>query len=320
MALLRNVCCSLLAGTIAMNAGLVSGQSFPDRPIRVLSGDAGGPADIAIRLIGPGVSASLGQQVVVDNRYWVNAIESAAKALPDGYTLLSFVGVTWIAPLLRDNLSWDALRDFSPVTLAGRTAAVLVVHPSLPVKSVKDVIALAKARPGELNCATGPLGSSTHLAMEVFKSMAGVNVVRVPYKGNIQALTALVGGQVQMFFANVPAAAPYVRAGRLKALAVTSAEPSALAPALPTMAASGLLGYEVDSITAILAPAKTPAAVINRLNQEIVRVINRPEVKEKFLNAGMEPVGSTPERLLGTMKAEIARLGKVIKEAGIRDE
>jgi tripartite-type tricarboxylate transporter receptor subunit TctC len=308
------------AAALSLLAGSVLAQSFPEKNIRVFTGDSGGPADIAIRLLAPTLSAAFGQQVIVDNRYWVNAIETVAKAPPDGYTLLIFVGVTWLAPLMRDSLSWDAMRDFAPVTLAGRTAAVLVVHPSLPVKTVADLIALAKARPGELNCATGPLGSSTHLAMELFKSMAAVNVVRVPYKGNIPALTALVGGQVQMFFANVPAAAPYMKAGRLRALAVTSAQTSALAPGLPTMAASGLAGYEVDSLTAMLAPARTAPAIINRINQEMVRAIKRPEISERFLNAGMEPVGSSPEQLGNTIKAEIARLGKVIKEAGIRDD
>ncbi len=305
---------------LVIAAGTVSAQNYPHKPIRVLTGDAGGPADFAMRLAGPGLASNLGQPVIVDNRPWAVAVETAAKAPPDGYTLLIYASIIWLAPLMRDNLPWDAVRDFAPVTLAGSAPNILVVHPSLPVQSVRDLIALAKAKPGELNCGSGPTGSTTHLAMEVFRSMAGVNLVRVPYKGNVPALSALVGGQLQMFFANVTSALPHVKSGRLKALAVTSAAPSALAPGLPTMAASGLPGYEVVSIIGLFAPSRTPAALITRLNQEIVRVLGKPDVKEKLFNTGIEVIASSPMQLAATMKSEIVRLGKIIRDAGIREE
>ena len=177
---------------------------------------------------------------------------------------------------------------------------------------------MAKARPGELNYASGATGGSTHLAAELFKSMAGVNIVHVPYKGSAPAITALISGEVQLTITDVGLVAPHVKSGKLRALAVTSAEPSALVPGLPTVAASGLPGYEAVGMTGILAPAKTPAAIINRLNQEIVRVLNMPEVKEQFFNAGVEVVGSSPEQFAATIKSEIAKLGKVIKDAGIK--
>lgn len=307
-------------GMMAAGASVAVGQNYPNKPIHIITGDSGGPADFGARLIAPGLTASLGQQVVVENRYWVSAIEAVAKAPPDGYTLLIYASIIWLAPLMRDNLPWDAARDFSPLTLAGSSPNILTVHPSLPVKSVKELIALAKARPGELNCATGPAGSTTMLAAEAFRVMTRVNFARIPYKGNVPGLSALVGGQVQLMFANAASAAPYIESHRVKALAVTSAEPSALAPGLPTVAASGLPGYEVVAILGMFAPAKTPASLIKRLNQEIVRVLNTADVKQKLFNTGIEVVGSSPEKLSAMMKSEIARLGKVIKEAGIREE
>ena len=197
---------------------------------------------------------------------------------------------------------------------------VLVVHPSLPVKSVKELIALAKARPGELNYASGGIGAAGHLAAELFKFMAGVNIARIDYKGNAGAVTAIMGGEVQMGFNSAPSVAPHVKSGRLRALAVTSAQPSVLTPGLTTVAASGLRGYESVVMVGIFSPAKTPAAIITRLNQEIVRVLNREDVKEKLLSAGTEAVGNSPEQFLATIKSEMATVGKLIKDTGIRVE
>jgi tripartite-type tricarboxylate transporter receptor subunit TctC len=286
----------------------------------MLTGEAGGPADVAARLLGPGASANLGQNLVVDNRPWIIAVQTAAKAPPDGYTLLIYASIIWIAPLMRDDLPWDPLRDFAPITLVGSSPNVLVVHPSLPVKSVAGLIALAKARPGELNCATGPGGSTTHLAAESFAAATGVKFLRVPYKGNVPALAALAGGDVQLMFASTTSAMPYVRSGRLRALAVTSARRSALAPGLPPIAAAGLPGFDVAAIMGIFAPVKTPATVIERLNRDIVQSLNRPEVKEKFMATGIEVVGSSPEQLSATMKSEMARFGRIIKAGGIQDK
>ena len=192
------------------------------------------------------------------------------------------------------------------------------MHPSLPVKSVKELIALAKARPGALNYSSASTGSSTHLAGELFKFMAGVNIVHVAYKGTAPQISALISGEVQLTIVEEGSVEPHVKSGRLRALAVTSAEPSALAPGLPTVAASGLPGYEATGMIGIWAPAKTPGAIINRLNQEILRFLNLPEVKERFLNGGEEIVGSSPEQLAATIKSDGAKWGKVIKEAGIR--
>ncbi len=292
-------------------------QTFPGKPIRMISTEPGGGADFAARLIAQSISGPLGQPVIVDNRGPILSIETAAKAPPDGYTLLFHGSTVWLAPLLQST-SYDPVRDFAPLTMVASSPNILVVHPSLPVKSVRDLVALARARPGELNYSSGPSGSSPHLAAELFKVLAKVKIVRIPYKGTGPALTALLGGEVQLMFATAATAAPHRKSGRLRALAVTSPGPSALLPGFPAIAESGLPGYESVSFLCIFAPAATPLEIIARLNQEIVRALNRPEEKEKFFNAGTEALGSTPEQLAATIKTEMARMGKVIKEAGIK--
>ena len=201
-----------------------------------------------------------------------------------------------------------------------RSPSVLVVHPAVAAKSVKELIALARASPGELNYASGPTGVSNHLAAELFKAMAGVNLVRIPYKGGGPAVNALIAGEVQVSFPSAAGVTQHIRSGRLRALAITSAQPSVLFPELPTLAASGLAGYESEGLAGVFAPAKTPAVLINRLNQEIVRCLDRTDVREKFLKAGLETVGSSPQEFGAKIKSEITRLGKVIKDAGIRSE
>ena len=212
------------------------------------------------------------------------------------------------------------IRDFAPITWAAKSPNVLVVHPSLPVKSVSELISYARARPGELNYGSGGSGSSTHLSVELLKSMTGINVVRVPFKGNGPAVNALFAGEVHMMIATAGSVAPHLKSNRLRALAVTSPQPSPLAPGLPAMAASGLPGYESMQIYGVFAPSKVPAAIVKRLNEEMVRVLGRADIKEKFLASGVEPVGSTPQQLAATIKSEIVRIGKVIKDAGIRGE
>jgi tripartite-type tricarboxylate transporter receptor subunit TctC len=315
----RFVAWMFLAGMMVLGTRMVSGQNYPSKPIRIVTAAPGSGNDFAARLMAPGLTGSLGQQVIVDNR-GIIAIETVAKAPPDGYTLLFYGTVLWLAPFLRDNVSYDPILDFSPVTWVTNSPNILVVHPSLPVKSVEALIALAKARPGELNYGSGSAGSTSHLAAELFKAMAGVNIVRIPYKGAAPALNDVIAGQVHLIFPSASSVMPYVKSGRLRALAVASAEPSALAPNLPTVAASGLPGYESASILGMFAPAGTPATIINRLNQEIERALNRTEVKQKLFNAGAEVVASSPERLAATVKSEMARLGKVIRDAGIRGE
>lgn len=317
----------LAAGMIAVGGMLLaacpaSGQNYPNKPIRLVTAEAGGGNDFSARLIVQGLAGSLGQPMVIDNRGGAGgaiAADIVAKAQPDGYTLLLYANNIWIIPLLRNNAPYDVVRDFSPITWAAGSPNIVVVHPSLPVKSIEELIAHARARPGELNYGSGGSGSSTHLAMELFKSMAGVNIVRVPFKGNAPAMNALFGGEVQLMFVTAGTVTPHLKSGRLRALAVTSAQPSALAPGLPTVASSGLPGYESNQIYGVFAPSRTPAAIVRRLNDEIVRVLGRADVREKFLAGGVEPVGSTPQQLAATIKSEIARMRKVIKEAEIRE-
>ena len=305
-----------IAVCLAIVPALAFAQVYPAKPVRVIVTGVGSGGDFAARLIAQGVSPSLGQQIIVDNRGSGNLpAEITAKSPPDGYTLCLSAAPLWITPFLR-RTPYDPLRDFAPVTLVVTAPNVLVVHPSLPVKSVKELIALVRARPGQLNYATSGVGGSGFLAAELFKSMARADMVRVNYKSGGLALTELMSGEVQIFFANAGAAAPHLNSGRLRALAVTSARPSPLQPGLPTVAAA-LPGYELVSVQGLFAPARTPDAVIARLNQEIASFLQRPDVKEKFLAAGMESLGSAPEALMATVKSEMDRLGKVIRSAGI---
>ena len=297
--------------------GSVSGQEFPGKPIRIVVGGAGSSADFVARLVAQGLSANLGQPAVVDNRpSGIIPGETVSKAPPDGYTLLSAAGTQWIGPLLQKT-PYDPIADFSTITLAGRAPNILVVHPSLPVKSVRELIALAKARPRALNFATSGTGSTTHLAGELFNALAGVSITRINYKGAGAIINDLVGGQVDMMFGTSGSVIPHIRSGRLKALAVTSAEPFALLPGLPTVAAT-VPKYESVGMVGFFAPARTPDLVINRLNQEILRVLNQADIKEKLLSVGIEPVGSSPKEFRSALRSEMTRLGKVIKDAGIR--
>ena len=309
-------------GTAILAAGSVAGQSFPSKPIRIFTAAVGGGVDFAARSVAQGITAPLGQQVVVENRGGSAAVsaEQVAKSAPDGHTLLMYGSGFWMTPLLQDNVRYDPVRDFLPVVLTSSAPNVLVVNPVLPVKSVRELIALAKSRPGELNYATSGTGSSGHLASELFKSMAGINIKRINYKGSAQGLTDLVSGEVQLGFSNAATTTPFLKSGRLRALAVGSAERSLLVPGVPTIAESGVPGYEAVSVIGLFAPAKTPANIIARLNQEVVRVLTQPDVKERFLSNGAEAMGGTPEHLDQKIKGEIARMGKVIKEGGIRGE
>lgn len=310
---------AFFAVTLIFGAGMLSSQPFPSKPIRIIVGGAGGGNDFVARLIAQGLGGgTLGQSVIVDNRAGGAAPgEAVAKSPPDGYTLLVSGSSLGVQPLIQ-TIPYDPVRDFSPITLIATSPNIVLVHPSLPVKSVRDLIALAKARPGELNYASAPTGGLTHLAGELFKSMSGTNIVRVAYKGAGPALNGVVGGEVHLMIGTVTSAVLHVKSGRLRALAVTSLQPTALAPGLPTVAASGVPGYEVVSLDTIYAPAKTPAAIVNRLHEEVVRVITRADVKQKFFDAGMEILAYTPEQSAATIKAEIAQWSKVLKDAGIR--
>jgi tripartite-type tricarboxylate transporter receptor subunit TctC len=315
----RNAARTLAVVLMISGAYPCGAQSYPTKALRMLSAGLGGGSDVAARLIAQGLSETLGQPVVVDTRVGgIIIADIAAKAAPDGYTLMTYSSTLWLVPLMRATTPYDPIRDFAPITLVGRSPMVLVTHPFLPATSVKDLIGLAKAKPGYINFATGPSGAVPHLAAELFKAMAGIDIVQIAYKGVGVAVTDVIGGRVQMMFPNASAALPHIKSGRLHGLAVTSAQPSPLAPGLPALAASGLPGYECVAMYAVLAPAKTPARLVKLLNQEIVRVLNRPAVKERFHLASTEVIASSPEELTTTMKAEMARMGKVVKAAGIR--
>jgi len=312
---LTTVCAllSLVAGAVCAQA-----QTFPVKPVRFVTSEPGGGNDIVARMLADGLTASLGQRVIVDNR-GIIAAEIAKNASPDGYTLLVYGANIWLLPFLRDNVPWDPQRDFAPVTIAVQLPNVLVVHPALPVKSVRELIDYAKARPGKLDYAAGTIGVSPHLAAELFKSMTGVDIVRVPYKGGGPALNGLIAGETHLMFPNAGSALPHMKSGRVRALAVSSAQPSALTPGLPTIA-SMVPGYEFVAVIVIFAPAKTPASIVELLNRETVKVLRQPDVKERLFNTGNEVIASTVREFGAYMKADMQKMGKVIKDAGIKAE
>ena len=303
---------------LSVSVSISYAQTYPSKPIRIVTGEAGGSNDFAARQIALGASASLGQPVIVENRTAIIAADNVSVAQPDGYTLLYAGTPLWISPLLRKT-TYDLVKDFATITQVMTAPNVLAVHPAVPAKSVKELIALAKAKPGALNYSSSGVGTSNHLAVELLKSMAGVNIVHIPYKGGGPALIALLGNEVQLSFITAGSTAPYLKSEKLRILAVGSAEPFALIPSLPTIAASGLPGYESATVQGMFAPAKTPVSIIRRLNRDIVQALNRAEVKERFLNGGGEVVAGTPEAFMAKIKSEVTRLGKVIRDNGIRE-
>ena len=311
-----------LAGTLmaaALAATAAHAQTYPSKALRVLATTVGGGTDFAARIIAQEMSKTLGQPVVVENRDALNSAVIAAKAHPDGYTLLFNGGSAWLEEYMNSKTPFT-MKDFAPISLVTITPGFLVVNPSLAANSVKDLIALAKAKPGALNFASGSPGTLTQLAPELFKLMAGVNMVGIPYKGGGPALNAVVAGEVQLMFATATGASPLIRSGRLKALAVTTSQPTPLFPELPTIATAGLPDYESVGMTGAFAPAKTPVAIINRLSTEISKAAKLPEIKERFMKLGVESIGSTPAEFAVKIRSEVARMSKVIKAAGIRDE
>ena len=318
--LTTRIAAGVLSSFLVWAASEVAAQAFPNKPIRILAGVSGGNNDVLSRILSQGISEPLGQPLIVENRPGGYATETVAKAQPDGYTLLSQGQSMWLASYMRENVPWN-MTDFTPITIQTQGPNILVVNPAVPVNSVKELIALAKAKPGALNYSLGGAGTAVHLAAELFKAMADVNIVGIPYKGGGPiSINAVIAGECQLSFPTAAGVSSFLKTGKLRALAITSAQPSPLNPGLPTMAASGVPGYESVNMTGIFAPAKTPAAVIRRLNQEIVRVLNKSDVKERIANFGAEVVGNAPEQAAAMIKADMARLGKVIKDAGIREE
>jgi len=295
-------------------------SDYPTRPVRLLTTEAGGGNDIFARFIAQGISRSLGQQVIVDNRGGAGgaiAAQLVAKASPDGYTILFSSAGLWIVPLLNRKVAYDSLRDFAPVILAVGSPNMIVVHPSMPVKSVSELIALAKENPGKLSYAAGGIGGGSHLAAELFKANAGVNILRVNFKGASPALNSLVSGELNLMFALASSGMPFVKSGRLRALAVASLKPSALTPGLPTVAASGLPGFEAVSVFGITAPAKTPDTLRNRLYQEVAQFLGLEESKTRLLAVGAEPISMAPKEFSVYIQSDTTKWAKVINESGI---
>ncbi len=295
-------------------------QPFPVKTVRLITSEAGGSSDLIARFIAQAIAGPLGQQVIVENRggSLVIQVQTLMSAPADGHTLLIGTGSLWVQALL-EKVPYDPVADFAPVTIITKAPNVLVVHPSLPVKTVTQLIALAKAKPGELNYASGITGSSLEIAGELFKAMAGVNIVRIPFKGMAPGLVSTMGGQMQLMFPTAISVPPLIKSGKLRALAVTSLQAFPLLPDLPTVAAI-LPGYESGTTLGLFAPAKTPAAAIQKLNEEIVRFLRTAEAKERFLAVGGLVVGSTQEEFAAHRKTDMARINKLIKESGLRAE
>ena len=298
---------------------------YPSRPVRfIVPFPPGGGNDTMARTIGNQLAAALGQQFVVDNRPGAGGLigaETAAHAVPDGYTLfLGGVASHGILPNLQPKLGYDPVKDFSPVSLIAAAPLILVVHPAVPVRSVKELVQFAKAKPGQLNFASNGTGGSSHLAAELFKMMSATDMVHVPYKGLSPALTDLLSGQVQLMFSSTVAMLPLVRAGRLRPLAMTSAKRSAAMPDLPTVAEAGVPGYETVSWYGVLAPAGTPKPIIDRLNREIARAVQLPDVRERMMSEGAEPAGGSPAEFAAHIKRELVRWSQVIKQARIKPD
>jgi tripartite-type tricarboxylate transporter receptor subunit TctC len=292
-------------------------QNYPAKPIRFIVGP--GP-DALARVIGQQITQAWGQPVIIDQRGGGGgtiSAEAVAKAPPDGYTLLLATGTHTINPSMY-KISYDMVRDFAPVTLLASTPFILAVHPSVPANSVGELIVLAKTNPGKLNYGSGGSGTPPHLATELFKTLAGVNIVHVPYKTVAAAITDLIAGQLQVMFTVGPAGLPQIRAGRIRGLAVSTAKRSAFAPELPTVAEAGLAGFDVFGWNGLLAPAGTPKPVIAKLHGEITRALRLPEVRDRIAGFGFEPVGNSPEEFGEFVKADIAQWAKVAKDSGAR--
>jgi len=311
------VACLLGAATAA------SAQPYPSRPVRMLVPfSPGGASDTAARVVGQHLAPRLGQQIVIENRPGAGGTigtELAARAAPDGHTLLMGSNTEIVInPNLYRKLPYDTVRDFVPISLVANTPLILVVHPSLPVKTVKELIALARAKPGQIDYASSGNGSTVQLAAEMFKTMAGVNLRHIPYQGSAPAVTQTMAGEAQLMMPAMPAALQQARAGKLRALAVTSPGRVAAAPELPTVAEAGVPGYEIGIWNGLVAPAGTPKPVLDRLYDEVVKVVALPEVKQSFANIGAETLSSTPQEFAALIKAELAKYAKVVKDAGVR--
>ncbi|MBI3043872.1 MAG: tripartite tricarboxylate transporter substrate binding protein [Betaproteobacteria bacterium] len=318
-----------VAGVFAFAALLMiqpetaSAQAYPQRPIRlVVPFAAGGGTDIAGRIVAQKLTSALGQSVIVDNRGGAGGVIGAdivAKASPDGYTLLMAAnGPLAVAPHVAKKMPYDPLKDFGPVSLVAIIPSIVVVHPSLPVRTIKELVALARAQPGKLNFGSPGRGTTNHLAMELLKTSANIQMTHIAYKGTGPAISDLIGGHVDLLSGDMPALLPHVKSGKLRALAVTTSKRSALLPDLPTVSESGIAGFESSGWFAILTPANAPDAIIQRLNAEMLKAIATDDMREKLSALGAEPTSSSPEQLRVHLGEQLAKWGKVVKSAGIK--
>ncbi|MEO7727404.1 MAG: tripartite tricarboxylate transporter substrate binding protein [Burkholderiales bacterium] len=311
----------VLLAAVAAHAQTVA--QYPAKPIRmIVTAAAGSGPDITARIVGQKLTAALGQSVVIENRPGAGgsiAAEVVAKSPPDGYTLaMASAGSHAVSPALYPKLSWDPVRDFVPITIVSVAPNILIVHPSLPVKSVRDLIALAKAKPGQLSFGSGGSGSTAHLSGELFRTMANIRIVHIPFKGAPSAALGVIGGQVEMGLLNLPPTLPQVRSGRLKALAVTAAKRAAAIPELPTIAEAGVPGYEAVTWYGVMAPAGTPPEITSKLYAAIIADLRTEDTRSRIAADGGEVVGSTPEEFAATLKRDLAKWRRVVKESGAR--
>jgi tripartite-type tricarboxylate transporter receptor subunit TctC len=317
---LKAACVAALLAAVAATSGVAIAQAYPQRPLRfVLPFPPGGGADNLARIVGQPAGEKLGQQIVIDNRAGAGgniAAEIVARAAPDGYTLLQGNVAHAISTSLYRKLPYDLLKDFKPVTQLASIPFLLAVNPTLNANSIKDLIALAKAQPGQLNYASSGSGGPSHMAMELFKSAAGIEIRHIPYKGAVPAATDIIAGQVQMMFFTVSAALPYIASGRLKGLAIASSRRSQLAPDMPTVGEAGLPGFEATTWFGVMVPRETPASVVARLHSAFVAALNAPEVRERLVRQGFDIVGSSPAEFGSYVKAEIPKWAKVVKSSG----
>jgi tripartite-type tricarboxylate transporter receptor subunit TctC len=309
---------------VLLSSGAALGQDYPQRPVRLLvPQSAGGSTDLVARVVGQRLAESLKQPVVIDNRPGsgsLNGTELAARAAPDGYTLLVVAASLSISPAVRKQMPFDVIRDFAPVSQLVDLPHLLVVHPAVAATSVKELIALAKAKPGELNYASSGIATSTHMAAELFLYMTGTKMVHVPFKGGGPGITAMLAGQCHVYFSTISTGLPHVRSGKLRGLGVTSAKRSVAAPEMPTIAEAGVPGYAHSSWIGMAAPAKVSPAIVTRLHAEVVTIVHLPDVKKLLLRDGLESLGNSPREFSANLKAEIAKWHKVVKAAGIQPD
>ena len=319
-----NIGCKVFAmAAVMLLPQLAAAQAYPNKPIRVIVPvPAGGTPDVVARMVAPGLSSLLGQQLVIDNRGGAGALigtELAARAVPDGYTLFfSSPGPLTILPHVHKKVAYDPIKDFAPVSLISIGPFLLITHPAVPVKTVKELIALARAEPGKLDYASAGNGTPNHLAMELFKSMAGVNMTHVPYKGAPQAVTDLIGGSVNLMFNSIPPVLPHIRSGRLKLLAVAGGRRSPQLPDVATISEAGVPGFEAITWFGLLAPAKTPKQIVARLNELLVKVVRAPDIKSRFEVLGYEVVGSSPQEFASFIRVESEKYAKAVKLSGAK--